>query len=313
MPKAKTATAESKTQQDEQDLDEAIKAAESNPAPRRGRAPLVFGALEEQREFVNVVMWGREGSGKSTAAVEAANHGKILVINAEGGLKIRALRRQGINTANIALWPGQGETISHRSLDRLYRQIKSDLAADPDAWFAVVFDSLSEVVTALLGSVSDDRIKKASIIDPFEKFETNRNDYGTMYKMFRDLLRKFRDLPCHVILTALERRDEDEDTRTVFYGPDINPGIQKDLAGYVDIQIYHRAASKGQPFRALVRGIDKYRTKDRYGLLPDTLAEPNFSRILGYIEEELEESTDPIQATLRKPSKKKDETDNDDD
>ncbi len=315
MPRKTAGTTAKKAEEQAEDnnLDANIEAAQA--APRRGRAPMTFGTLTVENEYHNVVLWGREGSGKTTAAADAANHGKVVVINAEGGLKIRALQRQGINTDNLMVWPDPAAPvpITHRTLDRLYRQIKSSLDAEPGSIYAVIFDSVSEVVTAMLSFVADDRITKAAITDQVDRFETNRNDYGIMYKMFRDLLRKFRDLPCHVILTALERRDEDEDTRKVVYGPDINPGIQKDLAGYVDVVLYFRAADAKRPFRAVARGQERYRTKDRFGTLPDVLAEPSWTRMLAYIDEEISEIEDPLQAALVIKAKKEQEDTPDED
>lgn len=266
----------------------------------------LFPKLDTQEEFVNLLYWGREGSSKTTSACSAANLGQIVVINAEGGLKIKALQRQGINTDNIRVWPSDGEEITHLSLDALYRNLKAILAKSPGAIYAVVMDSASEITETMVSNVSNDRLskvrKRGVTVDDYDAFDTDRNDYGVMAKHFRDIARKMRDLPCHFILTALERRDVDEDTGVTMYGPAVSPGLQKDLLGYVDLVIYAKAADEdGLPYRGLTKQQGKFRAKDRMGALPRVLVNPTFERVLAYDNGELVESDDPMQALLDTP------------
>jgi hypothetical protein len=278
----------------------------ATPKPIATNKSSLFASLDETDEYLNILLFGREGSGKTTAAVSLANlgYGQVLVVNAEGGLKKNTLKRHGIDTSRIQVWPPQGTPISHAGLDEVYRQIKADLAQDPKSWAGVVFDSATEVVQALVDFVATDRIAKAEKkginIDQIDQFFTDRSDYGTMSKMFRDILRKFRDLPCHFIVTALERRDVDEDTGKVQYGPAVTPGVQTDLLGYVDLVLACSAAddSEGKPFRALTRSSGKYRGKDRLNILPKVLVNPTVARILDYENGTLTEDTDPLQKAL---------------
>jgi hypothetical protein len=122
--------------------------------------------------------------------------------------------------------------------------------------------------------------------------------------MVKDLLKKFRDLPCHFVVTALMRRDVDEKTSKVTYGPAVTPGLQNAILGYTDINLLFRQEDEDGPFRALVRGSSMYRTKDRVGGLPKVIAEPSFERILGYTNGDIEEEQDPLQANLPKPKPK---------
>jgi hypothetical protein len=281
------------------------KPAARKPAARKGGlAGSLFTPLEEVEEFYNVLYWGREGSSKTTAMARAANAGRLLVINAEGGLKRRALARQGVNLENISVYPKPGEPITYEGLDAVYREVKADLEADPDSWYAVGFDSATEIVQAMVGDVSDDRLDKArgrgANIDIFDQFTTDRNDYGVMAKQFRDIIRKFRDLQCHVIVTALERRDVDEDTAKVMYGPAVSPALQIDLLGYMDVVLYCRAADEENDyFRAATKKAGKFRSKDRIGSVPQVLVNPTFDRLLGYVEETLDETTDPVQSIIQ--------------
>src|SRR5690606_13005290 len=132
------------------------------------------------------------------------------------GIRKTPLRKLGVNLDNIRVWaPNDEHPLSHASLEQVYRQVSADLKRDPQAWTGVVFDSATDIVEALVSRVAGLRLdgirQRGTTLDEVDLFNTDRNDYGVMSKMFRDILRKFRDLPCHLVVTALERRDVDED------------------------------------------------------------------------------------------------------
>lgn len=295
----------------EEDADRINKATAQATLPKTETSPsqTLFASLSDTRDYVKAIFWGREGSSKTTSASHAANLGRVLVINAEGGLKTTALKNQGVNTDNIAVWPNPQDPdakITHSNLEQIYYQIKADLIKDPESWFAVVIDSVTEVADALVGVVSDVRVNRTMTraeqqgieLDDNVRWDTDRNDYGVMAKQFRDLLRKFRDLPCHLILTALERRDVDNDTGQTTYGPAVSPGIQKDVLGYMDLVLYFKEATAdekdtpGKPYRAVTHRAGTRRSKDRYGMLPQVLNEPTFPRVLGYLDGSITAETD---------------------
>lgn len=265
-----------------------------------------FVPLAEVTEFVNILEYGKEGAGKTSSLARMANvapeGSKVLFINAEGGLKVRALRNRGVDVSKIVVFPNptKQERLSHRALDKIYRRVKRDLTENPNSWFGVVFDSATDVHTALLDEAQERRIARLRErgATPDEYF-VDIADYGTMTKMFRDLLRKFRDLPCHFGVTALERRTVDEDTKRSYYGPAVTPGLATDLLGYVDFVLCMKAEDEKGPYRALCRPTDKYRAKDRFDVLPKVLAEPTFDRVLSYLSEELTPETDPFQDRLQ--------------
>lgn len=270
-----------------------------------------FVPMDESVEFANVLLWGREGSGKSTSIARLSNiapaGSKILLINAEGGLKPTALRKRGVDTSKIMMWPdaSKGQKITRLGLENLYRRLQADLIKDPTSWFAVAWDSVSEIHQNVLTNVTDKRVKalQKQGKDPDPDF-VDRSDYGTMSKMVRELLRKFRDLPCHFFCTALERRDKDTETGKLMIGPSVTPALQNDLLGFVDIVLYLKAADEQGPYRALSKNSARFRVKDRFDVLPRVFAEPMGDRILGYLHDELTEDTDPFQDDLTEVERK---------
>lgn len=271
----------------------------------------MFEDLEEEVEYLRVCYYGMEGSAKSTNAAMLANSGKIVFVNAEGGAKLRALRKRGVNVENIRVWPPKDEpVITQRALDKLFYRVKADLIKDPESWNGIVFDSGTDIVQGLTDQVSQHRIKKARDrginIDEVDEFFTDVGDYGTMAKMFVDSLRKFRTLPMHVVYTALERRDVDKNSGQVTIGPAVTPGVSTSLLGYTDIVIHCTAADDEQPYRGLTKAGGIRRVKDRFDILPRVMAEPNMARILDYANGALTEETDPLQALIvQKKSGKK--------
>lgn len=278
-----------------------------NPPPSEESASAWFAEVDDLVDFINALFYGREGAGKTTALARMSTIGNTLIINAEGGVKIGPLVRQGAVKENLKVFPPPNSKIkiTHRSLDTLYRRVKADLDRDPNSWTCIGFDSITEVYQAVLDDVQGKRVKilqdKGAEPDPFF---VDIGDYGTMSKMIRDLLRKFRDLPCHVIFTALERRDIDKDTGKPQYGPAITPGLQADLLGYPDLVLMFKAEDEDGPNRALTRSNSRYRAKDRFGVLPKVLVEPMGDRIVQYVTGDLTPETDPFQADLPEKVKK---------
>lgn len=262
-----------------------------------------FYSLDDAITHLNVLYYGREGTGKTTDAAALANlpdSGRVLIINAEGGTRKGALARRGIDTGNIVLWPRPGTPVTFDGLARLHQRLLADLMDDPKSWSGVVFDSLTEIAAALREQATQTRQSRlTSQGRPYDPNFIDVADYGVQTDQLRRVLRRFRDLPCHFIATALERENDEGQV-----GPDLGPALANSVAGYVDVILYTRATQStaedddqaAHEFRALTRPTAKYRAKDRYDLLPRVLAEPSIDRVIAYIEGELTEDEDALQA-----------------
>ena len=264
---------------------------------------LSFAQLDDVQEFLNVLYYGREGSGKTTNALSMAllpHPGRVLAINIEGGLKRGALAKRGIPTERIAIWPTPGERPSFAGLEQLHEQLLWELQQDPSSWLGVVFDSVTEGAALLREDATTDRYKRLK--DAGRNYDPtfiDRADYGVQSDQLQRLLRRFRDLPCHFVVTALERLDED----TGVYGPAVNPALANSLLGYVDLALYTKASQHSventdevlSEFRAATRPSNTWRGKDRYDLLPHVMADPTFERVHAYITGDLTEQDDLAQ------------------
>lgn len=306
MPRVKkTETAVEVPEETEPEID-SVDEEEEQPKTRA----LPFATLDDADEYLRAVLWGDPGSGKTSSALAATKlGGNVFVLDIERRLKKTALKKRGIDTTRVSVWPSakDNKPVTYDSVQKVVRWLKKTLKDDPAAVETLVVDSGTELSNLLITLAGDNRVEQKGITDTFEKFEQDFRDNGMAGKMFRRLLRELRDLPCHVIITAHKRRDVDEDTARVTYGPAVSPAIQVDLAGQMDIMLYTRAAEGSRPYRAMVRGSSKYMTKDTFDALPDVLADPSVDRIFEYVFGDLTVETDPVQETLTTDKKKKEE------
>lgn len=247
--------------------------------------------LTDVSEPVNILYTGDGGTGKTTNMAAAANRGRMVFINAESGLKARALRQRRINIENIEVFPdpAQDEELSFKGLEALWLRMREELHTNPDAYpGGVSWDSITEIHKALLDDVVAAAVLRADRVgkerDPnFIALE----DYGVMTEQTRFLMRRFRDLPCDFSCSALLRRDQDDDG-SVAYNPAITPKLGIDLVGWMDMVCVCRVALVGgeEEFRGLFRPHGKFRGKDRLGAVPKWLVDPTFERIMKYVDEE---------------------------
>lgn len=260
---------------------------------------LGFYALDDAEDYVNALYYGKEGTGKTTDAAAMANlpdARRVLIVNAEGGTKRGALAKRGIDTSKIVMWPRPGERVSFKGLEKLHARVLSDLNDDPKSWTGVIIDSLTEVTATLRENATTNRQAKLDRLGKtYDPDFVDISDYGQMTDQMRRLIRRFRDLPCHFVCTALEREDDNG-----MIGPAMTPSLATDVLGYVDFVLYTRATQgsaeieddAASEFRALTRPTAIHRAKDRFDVTPRVLADPSFDRLHLYTSGEITEDED---------------------
>ena len=258
-------------------------------------------SLADEKEHVKALLYGEPGTGKTTALASMAKLGRVAYIDAESGLKSRALRQFDIPLHNIE--PHRPST--YDEIDALYWDIKADLEDDAamvkngkDPLIGVVFDSMTEIQKRLIENAVVQRGAKLSKSGmEISEFDVQLDDYGRVTEQLRRIVRKWRDLPCHVAFGALQKRDLDGKDGSIVYLPELMPKFANDLMGYVDVVMCHVTSMEYgvMEFAGIARPVGKYRGKDRYGALPVTLANPTFDRVVGLVNDEIKLGEDQAQ------------------
>jgi len=231
-------------------------------------------SLADEELFANVLYYGQPKSGKTTAAASVAKLGDTVYIDAEAGLKSGPLMEFGVPVASIEPF----REIDFDSLLKLFW----DLNDDPPV--ALVWDSLSESMKKLLFATAQRRYERKPTN---ERYAIELGDYGINTNEMRELTRKFRDLRCHTAFVALEKREQDENTSAVSYGPDMTSKFASDVLGYVDVICHtYTVDVKGSDepeYWGAFRTFDLHVGGDRFHLLPSKLITPSMDRIIGYL------------------------------
>lgn len=259
-------------------------------------------SLADGHDFLRIAWYGDPGSGKTTAIAGGARLGRIRVANVEEGLYAGPLKKLGVPVERII--PHADCTFA--GLMDLAAETREQLADDADAWAALTLDTCTELAEQWIAASVDERVARArkeaaARGEAYTKmpYGAEFDDYRIVNQQFRRVLRAWADLPCHIGYTAHVRRDVDEIDQEVSYGPAVTPAVQAALLGHVSILVWTRVAGEyddGRPIHVgQTRGTGKYKSKDRLNALPRTLVNPSLDRIVGYVEGELDEATDPLQ------------------
>jgi hypothetical protein len=249
--------------------------------------------LADQVFFANILLYGEPKSGKTTAAAAVARLGRTVYVDAEAGLKRDAIASFGIPVTNIEPFMD----ITMYALDSLFWELK-----DGDLPVALVWDSVSESHKKLLEQTVTRTYDRATAKDrDKERYATEIGDYGINTQEMRTLTRQFRDLQCHTIFVALEKRTQDDDG-TVKYTPDLTDRLANDLLGYVDVigHTYTVERKDQDPeYWATFRNQGKFVGGDRFKMLPVKMINPTADRIIAYLTGEMDEDSDPDLAEHR--------------
>lgn len=234
--------------------------------------------LEDRDEHLNALFWGEPGSGKTSHGASMAHLGKILVFDFEAGVKRTSLVKLGIPVENVSI----ARVRSYEDTDLVIKQLGAKLEEEPGAFVGVLVDSVSEMAKRFTENLTRARHAKrtrSGMVD--DEFEIQLEEHGRATEQLRRVARNLRDLPCHTVFTALEKRDKDGDGM-VQYRPSLGPKFSDDLRSFVNVMI-HTEIHKDPDGKLLRVGFTqahgKYKSKDNLGILPEYMLDPTFLRL----------------------------------
>jgi len=202
---------------------------------------------------VKTCLYGQAGAGKTSALATLPTP---IILSAEAGLL--SLRKFALPYLEIK---------SIGDLREAYLWLTKSKEAE--AFASVAIDSISEVAEVVLAH------EKKATKDP-------RRAYGEMQEQMHDLVRAFRDVPKHVVVTAKLDKSADELGR-VFYAPSM-PGQKagQALPYFFDEVLALRVErdAEGNEHRAIMTSSDgAWLAKDRSGAL-DQWEAPDLGAII---------------------------------
>lgn len=217
--------------------------------------------------YLNVLVYGDAGVGKTQLGGTANDHkatAPVLVLDVEGGAATLR-KRPDVMVVRVK---------SIVDLMKIYAEVDKAIATNAeDAPKTVMVDSLTElqkldmndIMRALLGQ-NPDR-------DPDVP---SQREWGKSSNHMRQIIRKFRDLPCNVIFTALAKRDQDDNAGTVVTVPSLPGKLATEAPAFLDVVGYMFTQIEDNKIerRMLCQPSRTKLAKDRLGVFGDVLRNP---------------------------------------
>lgn len=211
---------------------------------------------QDKSPKLNILVYGPSGNGKTRFGGTVAMVAKPLIASAESGLlslkKLMKELKVDFDYVEIKTFDDLREVYDHFG--------KKDCPHD-----ALVLDSLTEIQQVCMDSILKEE----------DREKAQMQDWGTLNTRMTKMVRSFRDLNIHFVVTALASREKDEETQSYIARPLLQGKLQDTVAGYFDEVFYLHAVKvkdatgKEETKRWLqTQGTNKVQAKDRSGELP---------------------------------------------
>lgn len=277
--------------------------ANTTAVPTRKRRPI------PPADFIRIGYYGINGSGKTTDVADMAHLGKTVAINGEGGFRRRRLEQLGIPVDNIEISISQSDPelpdASFEELNRLFWQLKGELADHPGDPVGLQWDTMTDTQKVMVGQTREVERARAQRKAARERVEYDQAEmftdigwFGIHSTEMGQVLRQFRDLPMHWAISCQEERREANQGRPPSIGPALTPAVQGDLMSYCDYvcRLSTLVTEEGD-----TTYLGKFQTegiavaKDRDHVMPFPMVQPTFTRVFLYATGQLTADDDALQ------------------
>jgi hypothetical protein len=236
--------------------------------------------------YLKKLVYGDPGCGK-TYLLGTANDCEetfpYLHIDIEGGTETL-----------LTNWPDT-DVVEVRSLKRL-TEIQNMLYKEKDdlPYRCIGIDNFSELQAIDIHEIM--LWAKETARDP-SKVDVDvpaQREWGKTREHMRAIVRSFRDLPCHLIITAhvAEVKEDGEPTR---YYPGFGGRAKTEIAGFMDIVGYMYVDQRREGTDRIVQTVASRRVlaKDRTQTLPDTIHNPTMEMLVQALRKGQDEGEEP--------------------
>ena len=225
----------------------------------------------ERAPTINMLVYGKPGTGKTILAGSASmvpEMSPVLLLDVEGGTNSLRNTYPQVDTIRIMTWPDLLAVIN-------------SIADGDHEYKTIIIDSLSEV-QKLNMYYTMVRAKR----DPMEE-KANWDDWGINLESMRNFIRITRDLPYHVIWTALLDEEKDNKTGRLLKNPYFTGKFKREISAVPDEvlfyymkEIYNEELDEEVTTRVLLTtATDEVTAKDRSGALPQVILSPTMEML----------------------------------
>jgi Cdc6-like AAA superfamily ATPase len=239
-------------------------------------AGLPIRAVQERSPFLNILIYGDSGTGKTTlagSADEVPSMRPVLFIDIEGGTESLRHSYPEVETVRITKW---------REMQALY----NELYRGSTGYQTVVLDSLTEIQKFNMYQIMADLIAKKGEDDPRVDIDVpSMREWGKNLEQVRRFVRAFRDLPMHTVFTALAKSDKDQKTGIVSIKPSLSGKMADEVAAFLDIVAYYYVKDIVVEDETVARRLlltrktSQHVAKDRSGMLPMVVESPTMKSL----------------------------------
>ncbi|BCV23331.1 ATP-binding protein [Gelria sp. Kuro-4] len=225
--------------------------------------------VSARKMYVKGLIYGEPGAGKTYLACTAPKPLVLLTEPAVSDSTMLAVKR------DLGVDPDVWEILEWNDLEEAFEYLQS--AQHP--YETVVIDSLTDLYRRVMRLTINNAVEKRPQHDPDVP---EKGDWFRVQERVRYIARMFRDLPMHVIFTALVMDIRNEVRRVPLVQP---KSLAQELPAYCNLVGYLGVQEINGEYvrKLLVEPTDVYAAKNPGGALPPIVENPNLRAIFDQI------------------------------
>ena len=247
----------------------------SDTLTTRSIAGLPVRTVQERSPFLNIMIYGASGTGKTilTGSADAVPEMRpVLFVDIEGGTESLRSTYPEVETVRVTTW---------KEMQAVYNVLHSG----KHDYRTVVLDSLTEIQKFNMYNIMQEVFTAKGDSGKVDIDVPSMREWGKNLEQIRKFVRAFRDLQMHTLFTALERIDKDDRTGMTTIRPSLSGKMSEEVAAFLDIVMYYyvkevRENDETKTQRLLLtRKTAQHTAKDRSGKLPVVIQEPSMAKL----------------------------------